>query len=201
VWVFDQIFVQREYRPLDELAGVTSIMDLGANVGLASAYLLRVFPKSRVIAVEPDSENFEMLQRNLARFGDRVLPVRGAAWNACRSLRIADSKYRGGGSASVQVTAGGPGEGCVSGFDVPALMDMAAFERVSLLKVDIEGAEVMVFDESSAAWIDRVDNIAIELHDDSSFGMASPVFWRAILDRGFVCRQSGELVLCVRSTA
>lgn len=199
IWVFEQIFKQEEYAPLKDLEGVVSILDLGANCGMSSTYLLRAFPGARVVAVEPDEDNFGLLRCNLERFKDRATCVRGAVWNTCCSLRISNSTFRGGGASARQVGPVRSGdETLVSGYDVPALMAMAGFERVSLLKVDIEGAEVMLFDESSASWIDRIDNIAIELHDDSSFGMASPVFWRAIQDRGFHCSRSGELVLCVR---
>jgi hypothetical protein len=77
-------------------------------------------------------------------------------------------------------------------------MNMAGFERVSLLKIDIEGAEAVVFNAPNLSWLDRVDNIAIELHDDSQFGMAAPIFWRAVQDRGFSFIKRGELVIGMR---
>ena len=71
--------------------------------------------------------------------------------------------------------------------------------------MDIEGAEAVLFKKGNGvdAWIDKVDNIAIELHDDSEFGPCTSVFADAIADRGFdVCqtdstydwRQVGEQV-------
>lgn len=77
-------------------------------------------------------------------------------------------------------------------------MGMHGFTQLSIGKVDIERAEALLFDNSCRRWIGCVDHIAIELHDDSSFGMASPVFWRAALDAGFEFARSGELLLCHR---
>src|SRR5947208_4936670 len=65
IWTFDQIFVDHEYRCIDSLQGVTTIIDAGANVGYSSAYFLSRFPEARIIALEPDPENFNALRRNL----------------------------------------------------------------------------------------------------------------------------------------
>jgi hypothetical protein len=46
------------------------------------------------------------------------------------------------------------------------------------------------------SWLDKVDAMAIELHDDSSFGNATQVFFSAIKDRGYTVSQSGELTIC-----
>src|SRR6476620_203183 len=70
--VFKQIFIDREYRCLDDLTEVRLVIDCGANVGYSSAYFLSHHPTSRIIAVEPDPENFAMLRRNLAHYRGRV---------------------------------------------------------------------------------------------------------------------------------
>ncbi|MGJ4892997.1 FkbM family methyltransferase [Bradyrhizobium sp. HKCCYLRH3099] len=80
LWVFNQIFVQREYRCLDNLTNPSLIVDLGANVGYSSAYFLSHFPKSYVIAVEPDPANFEILRRNLRPYSGRYKAVQAAVW-------------------------------------------------------------------------------------------------------------------------
>src|SRR4051794_1523575 len=54
MWTFDQIFVDHEYRCIDHLKNIRTIVDAGANVGYSSAYFLSRFPDVRIIAVEPD---------------------------------------------------------------------------------------------------------------------------------------------------
>jgi hypothetical protein len=63
------------------------------------------------------------------------------------------------------------------------------------LKVDIGGAEAIVFGENTACR-DKVEAIAIELHDDSSFGGGTGAFNAAIQGRGFGISRSGELTIC-----
>jgi hypothetical protein len=52
----------------------------------------------------------------------------------------------------------------IAAFDIPTILAMSSFERVELLKVDIERGELILFDESAQNWIDLVDTIAIQLH-------------------------------------
>ena len=54
---------ERQYAPvvriLKEVAclEVETILDLGANIGLTAAYLGAIYPKARILAVEPDAAN------------------------------------------------------------------------------------------------------------------------------------------------
>lgn len=199
--VFEQIFVREEYRGLSRLKNPTMILDLGANVGFASAYFLTRFPAARVIAVEPDPQNFEMLRCNLKPYANRAICIHAGVWSSTCNLHIVDSPYRDGQHWSRQVATASHDQvdAVVPGVDVPWLMDRAGVSRISLLKCDIEGAEVQVFGPSSAAWIGNVDAIAIELHDDTQFGKATEVFSKAIAGLPFEITQSGEYRLCVRS--
>jgi FkbM family methyltransferase len=196
---FRQIFCEREYAPLDQLQQVDTILDLGANVGYSSFYFLSRFPDARVLAVEPDPANFDLLGLNLAAFGVRKSTLRAGVWDATGFLSLNEAPYRSGGAWSRQVRISSAEEpGSFPAIDVKTLMDRAGFNRVSLLKMDIEGAEAVVFAAPDVSWLDRVDNIAIELHDDSRFGEASPGFWKAVVGRGFEFDRSGELTLCFR---
>jgi hypothetical protein len=62
--------------------------------------------------------------------------------------------------------------------------------------VDIEGAEAVVFSRNIEHWLKHVDNIVIELHDDSMFGPASELVVNAISTQGnFAISRSGELTV------
>jgi FkbM family methyltransferase len=202
VEVLRQIFVRREYASLDELNEVRLVIDCGANVGYSSTYFLSRFPNSTLVAVEPDQSNFDVLKRNLAPYGHRATAIRAGVWSSRRGLKLSDETYRDGREWTRQVRESGPGESAdVDGIDIASLLLMTGFERISLLKMDIEGAEAVVFGANVDPWLDRVDNIVIELHDDSSFGRASDVFHRAIAGRGFATSQSEELTICRRQAA
>ncbi len=200
--VFRQIFIDREYGCLDDLPDVRLVIDCGGNVGYASAYFLSQFPRCQVIAVEPDSGNFAMMQRNLARFRSRVRSVRAAVWSHSARLALSQERFRDGREWARQVRLCGPDEEAdLEGVDIAALLAGSGHERISLLKVDVEGAEAVIFAENFQPWLDKVDAIAIELHDDSTFGKASDVFFAATHERGFEVTRSGELTICRRPGA
>ena len=197
--VFAQIFVEREYTPVDDWNNVEVVVDCGANVGYSSAYFLTAFPESRVIAVEPDPENYRVLTRNLEPYGARAVALHAALWSRPGQVELRESDYRGGGAWSRQVgEPAGRGSESVEAIDIPSLMERFHLPRVSLLKVDIEGAETVVFSERTSEWLPRVDALVVELHDDSHFGPATPVFQRAIAPEGFEVTESGELTICRR---
>lgn len=196
--VFHQVFVDREYAPLCDMREVRVVIDCGANVGYSSAYFLSQFPSCRVVAIEPDSGNFAMLERNLRAYGSRAEVVRAGIWSQSVPLKISQQRCREGREWAVQVRlCEAHEEPDFQGMSIASLFTTFRFTRISLLKMDIEGAEAVVF-RGNVDWLDRVDAIAIELHDDSSFGRASEFFYAAIRGRGFEISRSGELTICRR---
>ncbi len=163
-FVFDEIFVRHEYRPICEhLRHHEVILDLGANVGYASAFFASRFPDARIIAVEPDPENFALCRENLKPYGSRITTLQGAVWSSCSKLAL--SHEVGEGWATQVVAANNDASSEVEGWDLPTLLDICRVETVDLLKIDIEGSEAEVFCGNSLPWLSRVRNICIELHD------------------------------------
>ncbi len=163
VEVFGQIFVHREYRCLDPLRDVRRILDLGANVGYASAYFLSRFPDALVTSVEPDARNYAALVRNVAPYGSRCTTVNAAVWSESVPLAFAEH-YGDGREWAVAVRETRHREhGTVRGVDMRTLVDS---QTIDLLKIDIEGAELEVF-SGDCSWLQNVKNIVIELHGPS----------------------------------
>lgn len=200
ILVFDQIFIEREYQRLDNITAPRLIFDCGANVGYSSAYFLSRFPEAQLIAVEPDDRNFSILQHNLRPFGDRATAYQTAIWSHAARLTLTTQDFRDGAEWSRQVRECQPGEAGFEAIDLGTLFARSGQPRISLLKMDIEGAEAGVFSRNVEPWLTKVDNIAIELHSDSPFGDASKAFFSAIEGRGFKVETMGELTLCFRST-
>jgi FkbM family methyltransferase len=202
--VFIEMFIEAEYAAIDDLEDVGLIIDCGANVGYSAAYLLTRFPHAELIAVEPDAGNFEVMDQNLKPYGDRATALHAAIWSHEAKLVVVDNSYRDGRSWAIQVREAGPDEAFdAEGVDIATLLARSGHERISILKMDIEGAEAVVFSADYEAWLGAVDTLVIELHDDSSFGPATPVFEKAIAGRGFTISRvhslGGELTVCRRA--
>jgi FkbM family methyltransferase len=192
---FRQIFVDREYRCLDDLADAGLIVDCGANVGYSSAYFLSRFPRCRVIAVEPDAANFEVLQKNLHRFAGRVTALKAGVWPRRAGLRFREERFGDGREWSYTVREARPGESTqLDGIDIGSLLRTSGFERISILKIDVEGAERHIFAENFEDWLGKVDAIVIELHGHE----CADVFHQAIGRFGFELSTCDELTVARR---
>ena len=78
------------------------------------------------------------------------------------------------------------------------VFDLAGFETVDLLKIDVEGAERSLFADAEL-WLQRVRAIAIEFHDDTR---AASRFDDVMGGEDFELRDDvGHTVLAVRRSA
>ncbi|MDP4625638.1 MAG: FkbM family methyltransferase [Akkermansiaceae bacterium] len=194
--VFKHIYVIREYACLDHLDSPQLIIDCGANAGFSSSYLLNQFPSAKVIAVEPDHGNHGMLCKNTAIFGDRCTPINAGVWSKKCGLKFSEIPFGDGREWAVSVREAREKEKPdIEAVDIGTLIQQSGQARVSLLKIDIEGSEDEVFNGSHTAWIDKVDNIIIELH-----GAESTKNYIAAVDAaGFNSKDLGGLTLSTRS--
>jgi FkbM family methyltransferase len=141
------------------------ILDLGANVGYASAVFLSLFPKAFVLVVEPDPANLEICKRNLAPYRDRVKIVEGAVWHTNGQLVLSRGTFGDGRDWATQVRPANPGEeASVAAWDIPTLLEMCPRDEIDILKVDVEGSERALFSQNAGEWLPRVRNLCIETH-------------------------------------
>jgi FkbM family methyltransferase len=163
--VFKQIFVEDEYSPLRPSVDIRLILDCGANVGYSSCYFLSRFPAARVIAIEPDPRNFEVIERNLRPYGDRVQLVRGGIWSRKAKLKVCTGEFGDGREWATIVRECKDGEEPdVEAVDIGTLLDESGLDRIDILKIDIEGSEREVFSRDYETWLDKVHTFIIELH-------------------------------------
>jgi FkbM family methyltransferase len=134
------------------------ILDAGSNIGTTSAWFLSQFPDSILVAVEPDSSNFSLLQKNCAPFGSRVSLVQGAIWPKPANFSL----RKGSDHNAVQVLESL--DGGRPGVTISALMQRFGFPRIDLFKCDIEGAERELFSVDSDQWLGQTRFIVVETH-------------------------------------
>lgn len=162
IFVFGQIFAYREYRCLDEITNPKLIIDCGANIGCSSSYFLTRFPDAKVIAVEPDPENFEILSKNLAFYGKRAQLFKAAVWSHSTKLALGEGETW---SRKVkELSQDEKDENVVRSVDIRTLLEESECERISILKIDVEGAEKDIFSSNYHDWLSKTDTLVIELH-------------------------------------
>ncbi len=209
--IFQQVWIKREYDlataaprhfpSLFEIYGAAIaagsrplILDAGAHVGMSVLWWRHLFPKARIVAVEPSSANLSVLRRNVAGLQD-VTILHAAIANKPGSLRIVNPAA--GGSAT-RVSAEGAGES-VPALTVAQIMEQSGADEILLAKIDIEGGEAALF-SGELAWLDRTHALAVETHDWLYPGeRTSRSLLSAIAARPFDFLLNGENVLLFRS--
>jgi FkbM family methyltransferase len=197
IFTFFQLFVANEYAPFFQKirkSNIKSIIDCGANVGYFSVQVLTWFPAAKALLVEPDLDNLAQIETNLSRnnLGESCELIHGAIWPTDQYLEIYDK----GGEWAYQVQ---PSESVseLKGFTLLKLMQTAGFDRIDLLKLDVEGTEELLFKHSlfKETLKNHVGIIVMEIHDD----YATRNFIYEELDKfGFEFFDSGELTICTK---
>ncbi|GEL44556.1 hypothetical protein MEX01_51470 [Methylorubrum extorquens] len=147
-----------------------TIVDLGANIGLAAVYFHVRWPSARIVAVEPDPANARQLRRN---FGElpQVEILQAAVWFEDSKLFLVDKDKKGNDldfwgrqitSSEVEKSAR---EIAIDAVTIPSVIDRFDLKRIDLLKIDIEGAELELFSHNADQWLKCVRAVFVETHD------------------------------------
>jgi FkbM family methyltransferase len=178
VWAFEQVFCNNDYN-LRRLArsddivrlyqdlnrqGTPLILDLGANVGMASIYFAKNWPTARILSVEPNRQNYEGLCRNVSNL-DQVTPVE-AAVAAIDGFVIITNPDEDAWAFRTEVAETQSRE-TIPAVSVDSLMRSVGGGQVGLpfiCKIDIEGFESNLFSDN-LDWVHRFPIVIIELHD------------------------------------
>ncbi len=140
------------------------ILDAGAYTGLSAVYLARKYPDATIAAVEPDSSNFHLLQKN-ARAFPNIVPLHKALWYEDGPVSLYDrNKGHWAFSVTPPESDGHSRQQQVDALTVSTIMSLFSTDRIDILKIDVEGAEKEIFAHSDA-WIGHVRVIFAELHD------------------------------------
>lgn len=175
------------------------LIDCGGNIGLATLWWARQMPQARIVVVEPDADNLQILRRNVAPLGDRVTVVAGGVWDRPAKLRIVNPDS---GSAAFRVDEMPPdaGEG-LRAYTIDELCALGGGGDPFVVKLDIEGAQAQVF-RSNTDWTRRTRLIALELDDWlMPWKGTSRPFFSVLAPQPFDYLIGGEAIFCFRDPA
>ena len=160
-FILNEIFVIGEYDVKLPKEPKT-IVDVGANIGAASLFFANKYRKAKIFSIEPFKKNFERLKSNVE---ENKLSSRVKAFN----IALGDKRKQ----ALLYICE--DNDGChtllkelnpkaetitVNVVPLEAFLDENRIEKVDLLKLDCEGAEIGIL--RSIKDFSRIDNIVLE---------------------------------------
>ena len=169
------------------------IIDCGANSGLATRFFREIYPRARIVAVEPDAANLALAKRNNSTADVEFLQA-GIGCSAGRADIVNPQGENWAYRTELRDNGG------VEIVSVDSILDAHPQTTPFIIKIDIEGFESNLFADNTG-WIERFPVLVIELHDWLFPRTAnSKNFLREIsrLDRDFLYR--GENAFSISNT-
>ena len=167
------------------------IVDAGANIGASVVYFAGIYPRGRIVAIEPERNNCALLRKNCAGLNFELLE--GGVGSAAGSLFLSDP---GNGDWGFRLDTHGEYPVPVFAADVLVAEESAKGHVPFIFKIDIEGGEKDLFCENTS-WVQAFPLLIIELHDWMLPGTAnSRSFLRTISSFNFDFVFRGENTFC-----
>lgn len=177
---------------------VKTIVDLGANIGIESIRLATLYPKAKIISVEAEKGNFQKLQKNISSY-DQIEICHAAIWSENCKLKLLPA-HDGNNQGWHLKTADDNEKFEMLGLTFQELIQSYKIKSIDILKVDIEGAEIKLFENNCDEWIHQVKCIIMECSDYES-PLASSLIFQMLHKANYTFNTyiNGENLILVRS--
>lgn len=146
------------------------ILDIGANIGVASVYLAHRFPRARIYAFEAVPANVELLRLNAAAYPRiTACPVALGAADGDVEIHFSDNPHNFGGFSFSQQGSDSNRKLWVQRRNIGTVLNELGVEQVDMIKIDTEGAEYDILTALAEDVLRRVTWITGELHGEKDF--------------------------------
>jgi FkbM family methyltransferase len=168
------------------------IIDAGANIGASALYFINTFKKSFVYSVEPDLNNWHILEINTADYENKY-NFNGGIASADGNLKLIDPGLSDWGFRTEPTNELDNVVRCISPQTILE-SDKTNGMTPFIFKIDIEGAEAELF-QDNVSWMNKFPLIVIELHDWMlPFSGSSKNFLKSVCQYDFDFIHRGENV-------
>ena len=162
-----ELFLDHQYKYCDEVIrkAKDAVIDIGGHLGFFSLYAGLLNPIVKIYSFEPHNGNFELLKKNLK--DNRIKNV------VARNLAVSDRV----GEVELQLSKEDLNHSIVKAIEpteevqkaqattLEKIFDRHRIGHCDLLKIDCEGAEFAILEDTPDTVYDRVSNIFLEYHD------------------------------------
>ncbi len=189
---FTEVLVKKDYKLPFEFTP-TAIIDAGGNIGLTAIFFASQFPDAKIVTLEPDKNNFDLLLGNVAPYKN-IIALNKGIWTSNAFLNVIDTGNGQNSFIVEEILV--PNEQSVEAVAIHEIMQQQGWSGIDLLKIDIEGTEKNIFETNYEKWLPFTKVFFVETHDRMKKGCSAAVF-TAANKYNFSCTVAGENFLFV----
>lgn len=197
--IHKDVFIGKEYK-FETNNSSPFIIDCGSHIGVSVIYFKKLYPKAKILAFEPNPQNFKILKTNVTKNDlKEVELVNAVLTNREGEVDFYISKekkspWTWGDSAAKNVWYDPKTHKTIK---VKAVcLSSYIKKKVDLIKLDIEGLEEQVLEEISGK-LKLVKEIVMEFHGSSTNKQNRVENILSILDKNlfdYTIKQKGKLI-------
>lgn len=165
--IANELFLERQYIFCEQTIDMAqhAIIDIGGHLGFFSLYASLINPKVPIYAFEPHAGNFELLKKNLKDNHVKNVTAKNlAVSNKEGEIELFISQEDLNHSTVHAIEDTGERQK-VQAITLEKILNRHNLGQVDLLKIDAEGAEFQIIEDSPFEIFDRVSHIFLEYHD------------------------------------
>lgn len=169
---FEEVILQETYNiPL--CGDQKYIIDGGGNIGLTACFFATKFPGATIVTIEPDTDNYKLLQANCKPYAN-IHALNCGIWKNNTHLKIENSNA--GNNAFTVTETNEATADTIKAITISSVMEQFNIPHIDILKLDIEGSEKEVFEAQYEKWLPVTRVLIVELHDKMKSGSSRSVF-------------------------
>jgi FkbM family methyltransferase len=143
------------------------IVDAGGYIGTAAIKFSEMYPKAKIITIEPSTENYRLLEYNIRKYPN-IIPIK-AALVSCDEMKVTLLNRGTGqwGYTVIHEPLDRPDAELIEEIETITLHGILAKveqSEIGILKMDIEGAEKEIFCKAGPI-LRETYAVFVELHD------------------------------------
>ena len=196
--VVSDIYFNTPYTKDDfEIQDNWLVLDVGANVGVFSTYVVKQAKNVKVYAYEPAKDNFDFLNNNIKR---NNLTTNIKAFNVAvtgkegKKINLYIHSLGSGGNSLYHEQAKSDKTETVLTTSLNEIIKLNKISNVDLLKLDCEGAEFDILLNSSKNVLSKIRRVAIETHEVN--GHSVKELQKFLNTHGFKTYINSQNILC-----
>ena len=159
---------------------IRNIIDGGSNIGIETIRFANFFPSAKIISIEPNKSNYDLLKKNTKDYAN-IIALNAALYNKEKKIFLSNSQKNKSNNYNetffIDNNKNNNSEE-VNGITILKILSENNIEGIDILKLDIEGAEKYLFDESANDWIWKVQVLIFECpdNDTSANGVTQQIY-------------------------